>query len=91
MYANTVSKAKKLQYERTRRAKNRIEKKEAQVLKPWLKHKYKNIYAEFTAFYGRLKQDCSLPVKNLTKSKKFKEFLGMFCIMFLCYVFVYVL
>ena len=94
MSANTQNKARKLQYEKVRRAKNRLEKQEAQVLKAWMKHKYGNIYAEFLTFYGALKQN-SVPTKqlerDLTKSKMFKEFLGMFCIMFLCYVLCYVL
>ena len=81
MYVNTYSKSKKLEYEQARRAKNRVEKQEAQVLKPWLKNKYAAVYAEFLSFYGRLQQ-AHPQGKNLTVTREFKEFEGMFCIIF---------
>jgi trans-aconitate methyltransferase len=78
MYASAYSKAKKLEYERARRAKNRVEKQEAQVLKPWLKKKYTQVYEEFITYYDRL-QKAYPTVKNLAVTREFKQFVGMFC------------
>jgi trans-aconitate methyltransferase len=77
MYASGYSKAKKLEYERIRRAKNRVEKKEAQVLKPWLRKKYTVIYQEFMNYYATL-QKAYPTVKNLAVTREFKKFMGMY-------------
>jgi hypothetical protein len=78
MYAG-IPKEKKLLYERTRRAKNRVETREARVLKPWLQKKYPEVYAQFMFFYDRM--DRTYPsVKNLAVTREFKQFIGMFAI-----------
>jgi hypothetical protein len=88
MYASGYSKTKKLEYERALRAKNRVEKREAQVLKPWLKKKYAGVYEEFTRYYERLEKAYPT-VKNLAVTREFKQFVGMFCLKYLyfCYIF----
>ena len=95
MYAG-YSKERKLQYERQRRARNRVEKREAQVLKPWLRKKYGLVYKEFMNYYTTL-QNAYPTVKNLAVTREFKEFMGksyrkfIFFVIFLCFNYVFCL
>ena len=74
-------------YERKSRKKIAEQRRKYQILSPWLRNTYPQIFSQFIDFFDELSTR-NPRTKNLSVTKDFKRFLrygeGMYCVYVLC-------